>query len=106
MQARRVHLQAVVLMLLILLLGGGGLALDALAQVPQQIYGLPWWTIDGGGARSSGGNYLLEGTAGQPDVGPGLSGGGYLLEGGFWSGGLSGVSIYEIYLPLLLRAFP
>src|SRR5256884_5487033 len=34
---------------------------------------------------SSGGNYTLSGTVGQPDAGT-LSGGNYTLEGGFWPG--------------------
>jgi len=75
----------------------------ALAQTPQQTYDLSWWTVDGGGGSSSGGNYVLDGTAGQPDPGPLLRGGSYQLEGGFWGGGLSGVSWYSIYLPLVLR---
>ena len=50
-----------------------------------QSYFLDWFTIDGGGGVSSGGNYTLSGTIGQPDAGT-LSGGNYTLEGGFWSG--------------------
>ena len=94
---------------LLLLVGGLLLAASALAQSPQQSYDLSWWTVDGGGGASSGSGYLLDGTAGQPDPGPVLSGGDgppgrlYNLEGGFWGGGVSGVTIYEIYLPLLLR---
>jgi hypothetical protein len=75
------------------------------AQRPQQAYDLSWWTVDGGGGNSSGGNYLLDGTAGQPDPGPVLSGGNYQLEGGFWGGGLSGVTLFNIYLPLVLRGY-
>jgi hypothetical protein len=44
---------------------------------------LEWFTIDAGGGRSSGGNFSLCGTLGQPDAG-GLSGGHYRLIGGFW----------------------
>ena len=50
-----------------------------------QSYSLDWFTIDGGGCVSSGGNYALGGTIGQPDAGT-LSGGSYTLEGGFWPG--------------------
>ena len=32
-------------------------------------YVLDWSTIDGGGATSSGGSYVLRGTVGQPDAG-------------------------------------
>jgi hypothetical protein len=48
-------------------------------------YAIDWYTIDGGGGTSSGGNYTLSGTIGQPDAGT-LSGGSYTLEGGFWPG--------------------
>jgi len=43
------------------------------------------FTIDGGGGTSSGGNYTLTGTIGQPDAGGGtLTGGTFTLQGGFW----------------------
>ena len=44
---------------------------------------LSWFTIDGGGGTSSGGDFVLSGTAGQPDAGD-LTGGDFLLRGGFW----------------------
>ncbi|MCP4548038.1 MAG: hypothetical protein GY835_16355 [bacterium] len=62
-------------------------------------YGLTWFTIDGGGGVSSGGEYTLHGTIGQPDAGA-LFAGEYTLGGGFWFDG--GVS-YGIYLPIVLR---
>ena len=46
-------------------------------------YDLTWSTIDGGGGRSTGGAFILEGTIGQPDAGL-MSGGDYVLAGGFW----------------------
>ncbi len=45
----------------------------------------PWNTIDGGGGFSSGGDFELEGTIGQPDAGI-LTGGDFELSGGFWAG--------------------
>ncbi|MFC1781952.1 hypothetical protein ACFL02_00010 [Planctomycetota bacterium] len=48
-------------------------------------YDLSWNTIDGGGGKSMGGAYELEGTIGQPDAGV-MEGGGYILAGGFWPG--------------------
>ena len=48
-----------------------------------QNYRIDWFTIDGGGGTSSGGQYTLSGTIGQPDAGE-LTGGNYVLEGGFW----------------------
>ncbi len=49
-------------------------------------YDLSWYTIDGGGGRSSGGQYTLTGTIGQPDAAY-SRGGNYELLGGFWPGG-------------------
>lgn len=47
-------------------------------------YDLSWFTIDGGGAmRSTGGNFELSGTIGQPDAGM-RTGGDFQLFGGFW----------------------
>lgn len=48
-------------------------------------YAIDWFTIDGGGGASSGGNYSINGTIGQPDAGA-MNGGPYALVGGFWSG--------------------
>ncbi len=49
-------------------------------------YEINWYTIDGGGGRSSGGPYNLVGTIGQPDA-AWSKGGNYELLGGFWPGG-------------------
>lgn len=49
-------------------------------------YKLNWSTIDGGGGRSSGGQYVLTGTIGQPDAAYSSSGN-YQVLGGFWPGG-------------------
>jgi hypothetical protein len=46
---------------------------------------IDWWTADGGGGTSSGGNYVLSGTMAQPDAGA-MSGGRYAIEGGYWNG--------------------
>ena len=63
-------------------------------------YDLTWSTIDGGGYMfSTGGNYSLGGTLGQPDAGA-LGGGSYTLAGGFWSGM---IAQYHIYLPVTLK---
>lgn len=43
-------------------------------------------TIDGGGGTSSGGDFVLTGTIGQPDASAQTAGGGeYALAGGFWA---------------------
>ena len=49
-------------------------------------YELSWYTIDGGGGRSTGGPYTLTGTIGQSDAGY-SRGGNFELLGGFWPGG-------------------
>ena len=49
-------------------------------------YIIPWYTIDGGGGYSNGGNFELEGTIGQHDAGTAMTGGSFQLNGGFWVG--------------------
>jgi hypothetical protein len=49
-------------------------------------YNISQYTIDGGGGQSSGGQYVLTGTIGQPDAAS-SAGGSYELLGGFWPGG-------------------
>ena len=49
-------------------------------------YELVWSTIDGGGVRSIGQDFVLIGTIGQPDAGQ-MNGGDFELYGGFWPGG-------------------
>jgi uncharacterized membrane protein len=88
---RRWLLPALVALVALLLLSAAALAANG--------YQISWWTVDGGGGRSAGAGYALNGSLGQPDAGPTLSGGNYRLAGGFWSGG--GVSLNEIYLPLI-----
>jgi hypothetical protein len=60
-----------------------------------------WWSVDGGGDSSQGGNYTLTGTVGQSDTGA-ASGGGYTLHGGFWPGGAL-LQQFKLYLPLVMR---
>lgn len=65
------------------LLAAVGLAAPSLAD----IFDLNWYTIDGGGfTYSTGGEFSLGGTIGQPDAGV-MSGGDFSLGGGFWHGG-------------------
>jgi hypothetical protein len=47
-------------------------------------YDLSWFTVDGGGVMfSTGGEFELSGTIGQPDAGM-MTGGDFQLFGGFW----------------------
>jgi len=56
------------------------------ATAGAQTFDLSWYTIDGGGDLwTSGGDFELSGTIGQPDAGPVLTGGGFALTGGFWA---------------------
>jgi hypothetical protein len=67
--------------ILVALVVSGLIASSSLGQ-----YELNWYTIDGGGGRSSGGPYELLGTIGQPDAAWSM-GGDFELLGGFLSGG-------------------
>ena len=71
-----------VLVLLVLLLLCATIA-SALVAAPAAL-SVPWWTVDGGGSTSKGGQFALSGTAGQPDAGL-MAGGPYSLYGGFWN---------------------
>jgi hypothetical protein len=69
-------------------------------------YDVRWYTVDaGGGTFSTGGDYSLGGTAGQPDAGL-LSGGDYSLGGGLWPGGAAAPEPhYLLHLPLAMRGY-
>lgn len=47
---------------------------------------MDWFTVDGGGGEVTGGNFVLAGTAGQPDAGGPMTGGSFSFTGGFWGG--------------------
>ena len=66
------------------LLLAGALMASALPLLAPP-YEITFFSIDGGGGTSSGGNYTLTGTIGQPDAGA-MTGGSFALEGGFWGG--------------------
>jgi hypothetical protein len=52
--------------------------------------------VDGGGNRSSGGAYVLDGTIGQADAGA-LTGGSFALTDGYWSATIP----RRMYLPII-----
>jgi hypothetical protein len=67
------------------------LVLAVTALVMANDFDLSWWTVDGGGdVWTTGGNFELSGTIGQPDAGVVMTGGGYELVGGFWPGAPAG----------------
>ena len=63
---------------------------------------IAWWTVDGGGGVSLGGDYLLQGTAGQFDAGT-MHGESYTLSGGFWQATEAVVSLEKVMLPVIIR---
>ena len=52
---------------------------------------------DGGGGTSTGDNYSLQGSIGQPDAGW-LEGGSYVIEGGFWASAICSQLIGSCHL--------
>lgn len=69
-----------------------GLGLLALPSAADETAGggatfaIDWYTVDGGGGTSTGGDFTLSATAGQPDAGQ-SAGGPWTVSGGFWAGG-------------------
>lgn len=66
-----------------------------------QSFDLSWYNVEGSGGISQGGQFVLSGTAGQPETGT-LNGGNYTLVGGFWAADWA--SEYHLYLPLILKS--
>ncbi len=54
----------------------------AFSSIP---FTIPWSTIDGGGGRTSGGPFTINGTIGQWDAGQLLAGGSFTIVGGYWA---------------------
>jgi hypothetical protein len=80
-------------------------AILAAPDSPAGGLSIPWWTVDGGGGTSKGGQFALSGTAGQPDAAA-MSGGSYTLASGFWNsrvGGIGGSLGSGLYLPSVVR---
>jgi hypothetical protein len=51
------------------------LMIVSVAYAAANGYSVIWWTVDGGGDTSQGGDYAFTGTIGQPDTSPLMSGG-------------------------------
>lgn len=69
---------AMVFLMFVTLCLAVGSALMAAPDDPTASFAIPWWTVDGGGDTSYGGQFALSGTAGQADAGR-MSGGAYVL---------------------------
>jgi hypothetical protein len=79
------------------------LILAGVVLAAPQVFDLSWWTVDGGGGTfSSGGDFTLGGTIGQPDAGV-MQGGDYTLGGGFWGGGEVATPLSFVHLPVIRR---
>ena len=66
------------------------LTIAACGSAMGQDFSISWFTIDGGGGTSTGGDFSLSGTIGQHDAGGPMTGGDFSLTGGFWAGTGSG----------------
>jgi hypothetical protein len=93
MSRKRPSGYALLLGLLILALATGVLYATASSS------NLDWWFLGGSGGRFSSGGHVLEGTLGQPVVGPATSGSNSLCAG-FWCGAQG---TYSLYLPLIVK---
>ena len=60
-----------------------------------------WWTVDGGGGKSTGGSYSLKSTIGQPDAGIMIAGD-YRLKVGFQPGGPARIVSFQVNIPIVL----
>jgi len=67
-------------------------------------YQINWWTVDNGGgsSQSVGGQYLLQGSIGQPLTGF-STGGEYILSSGFWHGIGAAIQEFMVHLPMVIR---
>lgn len=80
-----------------------GFLASSFVAMAQNGYELPWYSIDGGAARSQEGVFTLAGTIGQPDTGE-MSGGDYSLQGGYWASEPEIIpSGKDIFLPLVIQ---
>ena len=99
MNSKRTRLIVSALVMLLLFFAGTTLVT---AQTSNG-YNISWWTTDGGGgtSQSADGQYTLNGTIGQPEIGT-ASGNGFEVGGGFWGEGILH-KIRNIFLPLIMR---
>ena len=97
MKKTRYRLVLITAILALAVVTSAGLAVAA--ADPQ----LDWWIVAGGGGASSGGDFQIDGTAGQAAAGL-MSGGTYELGSGFWGGGALTRAVYAVHLPIVLRS--
>jgi len=75
-------------LLLALLVGSNPTGVAAQTPIEGGAYAIEHYSIDGGSERMSGGAFVLDGSAGQPDADPlqPSAAGDFQLTGGFWAG--------------------
>lgn len=78
------------------------LPLEAVLAVGEAAYDLSWWSVDGGGDLSSGGEYGLRSVIGQPDASQSASGK-YAVTGGFLSIGAQPGRDFRTVLPFVYK---
>jgi hypothetical protein len=97
--------KVIILLVFILLCLMVGSTILAAPDSPTGGLAISWWTVDGGGSTSEGGQFTLSGTAGQPDAAR-MTGASYTLSSGFWNGrvkGISGGPWPQLYIPFTVR---
>lgn len=87
----------------ILISGTLVLLIVGVAYAAANGFNLNWWTVDGGGGTSWGGDFTISGTIGQPDASPLMSSEDYTVVGGFWGGVTMPPSNNPVFLPLVMR---
>ncbi|MGB3717234.1 MAG: hypothetical protein WA996_22660 [Candidatus Promineifilaceae bacterium] len=81
-----------------------GLLLASVVLAVAGELSLSWWSVDGGGGQSIGGEYAVQGAIGQPEAGT-VVGDDYLLTGGFWAGpSATGFPDWSYYIPLVFTS--
>lgn len=63
------------------------------AASARQGFDMSWWSVDGGGDHSTGGDFALTAAIGQPESGA-TGTCSQALDGGLWSGVLSSVALF------------
>lgn len=82
------------LVLLVLIVSNASAAVNALE--------LPRYVISAGGGRVTAGNYVLEGTIGQPVAGV-VSQGNFDLCSGFWCSSNIPTELLKIFMPFIMK---
>jgi hypothetical protein len=86
-----------------LLLAFGLLTFYGIGQAQVGGLSIPWFSVDGGGGRSSNAEFTVQGTVGQPDAGNHTNGA-FTVRGGFWQSSVA-ANPSTLYLPVIFKDF-